>query len=138
MIVTEIAQEIGANVEGLDWSLAQGGNVFEDDLPQAPDVAAGVYHVGGDEPDSLLEYDRPTLQITVRGDTDPQTATVLWGRLYSYLHGLRNKALPGGTWLVSCLAIQSAPVRVGPDENGRHRYNLNLQLEIRNPTAQRT
>lgn len=133
-LVTGLAQAIGDEddgVEGLTWSLADGGNVFEEASPDSPDVCVSLYATGGPEADSLLPFDAPTVQIIVRGDTDPTTASDLWDKVYSFLHGKRYTTLPDGTFLVYALAVQSSPIAMGPDTSGRYRFSMNLRTEIR-------
>lgn len=120
------------------WKIGAGGTIFLEDLPQAEDspaVMVGIYSTGGPEADSLLGYDAPNVQLIVRGTLDARSALSKWDAIYNELHGLRNIILPDGTYLVYCLAVQSAPVRMGPDQNGRHRFSLNLRTEIRNVTT---
>lgn len=123
-------------VDGLEYSLT-GGNVFLEALPQQPDVCVALKSYGGPPPDSGLPYDSPIIQILVRGDEDPKTATDLWYAIYSVLHGAVNVDLPDGTRLVAALVQQSAPINIGPDANGRHRFSMNVRLEVVNATAHR-
>lgn len=142
MIVDGFARAIGNDggfpgVEGLTWALAAGGNVFLK-LPSQPNRAVAVFPSGGFEADSKLPYSRPTLQVFVRGDEDAMWALEMWQKIYARVQGMRNVTLPDGTYLVSCLAMQSGPVYVGQDANGRYQFSLNLMLEIRDPTTERT
>lgn len=138
--VTGLAMAIGAasgGVEGLSWQETGGGNVFEEHMPQEPDVAVSLASAGGPEPDSLHPYHQASVQVTVRGDDDPQTAKDLWQAVFDYLHGKRNAELPDGTYLVWCLAAQGEPIRIGADDNGRHRFTMNLRCEVRRPSTHR-
>jgi hypothetical protein len=132
-----IARWLGANVTGLSYSLTAGGNIFVDELPSDPDRCVAVFSQGGEEADSALPYDAPNVQIIVRGDSSPQWALDTWAAIYSKLHALRHVTLPGGTELVYALVQQSAPVRLGTDQNGRHEYSMNVRAETLNPTAER-
>jgi hypothetical protein len=114
------------------------GNVFVEHLPQAPGLVVGIFSSGGPEGDSLEPYDVPSVQMQLRGaDKDPRPILLVWYALYSHFHGLRNKTLPDGTYLVYSLATQSSPVRIGPDDNGRAQYSLNLRCEVRSSTEHR-
>lgn len=138
MILDGIARLLDAEIASLTFNeTAAGGNVFVDTLPQAPDVSVGIYHAGGYAASSLHPEDLPTPQIVVRGTRDPRTAVDLWYAIYSVLHARRNVTLPDGTYLVYCLVVQSGPVRIGPDENGRQQYSMNLECMVANPTSQR-
>lgn len=142
-LVSGLAQAIGneaderGSVEGLVYSEAAGGNVFEAFLPDKPDRCVAVLPSGGYEADAKLPYDRPSIQIIVRGDDDPVWALDTWQAVYSAVVALRNYTLPDGTYLVSALPIQSGPIHIGPDDSGRYQYGLNLECEIMNPTTER-
>lgn len=129
------------SVAVLDYNENAGGNAFIDDLPaatQSDGVTVGFFHTGGDEADSGLPYDSTAVQVLVRGTKDARVAIDLWYAIYSQLHGLSNVTLPNGDYLVAAIVIQSSPVRIGPDENGRHRYSMNLRCEVINPTEHRS
>jgi hypothetical protein len=144
-LVSGIAMLIGGegdlrgSVTGLNWQEGAGGNVFEGFLPSGPNRCVAVLPSGGYEADAGLPYDRPSIQIIVRGDDDPVWALDTWQKVYSALVALRNVTLPDPdeTYLVSCLPIQSGPVHIGKDDSGRFMYGLNLETEIRNPTEER-
>jgi hypothetical protein len=141
-IVTGMAQAIGneagfSGVPGLNWEIGSGGNVFEGFLPARPNKIVAVLPSGGYEADSGLPYDSPSLQIIVRSDEDPVWALDMWYAVYNRVQGMANVVLPDGTYLVSCIAIQSGPVHIGKDEAGRFQYGMNLQTEIKNPTEER-
>lgn len=112
-----------------------GGNCFIEKLPQEPEVAVALYNRGGDPSDSKLGYVRPTIQVIVRGGADPRPAFEWAQQVYDALHGLRNLTLPGGTWLVSCLGLQSGPVSLGRNERDQYEYSLNFQTETKHVTA---
>jgi len=131
LTASALAQYIGSTVPGLSWSLGEGGNVFEEQTPPEPDIIVGVYSVGGGEVLTHEPFREPNVQLIVRGNEDPQSALNLWHLLYNYLHGLRLVQLPDNVWLVSCVVVQSAPIRIGPDENGRYRFSMNLRMETR-------
>lgn len=142
-LVSGLARLIGGegdargSVVGLNWEEGFGGNVFEGFLPEGPDRCVAVLPSGGYDADAGLPYDKPSIQIIVRGDDDPVWALDMWQSVYSALQALRNVILPDGTYLVSCQAIQSGPVHIGKDDSGRFQYGLNLETEILNPTAER-
>lgn len=125
------------NVAGLTYSESPGGNVFVGYLPSAPNRCVAVLPSGGYEADAGLPYDRPSIQVIVRGDDDPVWALDTWQLVYSALVALRNVTLPDGTYLVSLLPIQSGPIHLGKDDSHRYQYGMNLESEIRNPTAER-
>jgi hypothetical protein len=138
MIADLVAQELHAR-ELVDYRPdAAGGDCFLDDLPSVPAAAVGVYGRGGLPADAGLGYDEPSVQVVVRGaSADPRPPHARARAIYDALHGLHHHALPGGTFLVSCAADQSDPVRIGPDTDGRHQYGLNFTLDVRAATQHR-
>lgn len=113
------------------------GNAFIGRMPSSPDQAVMLMSTGGFEADSELGYDNPTFQVLVRGTQDPRVAHAKAQDIYSALHGLGPITLPDGTRLVSCVGIQSGPVGIGSDSNGRYEFSLNFQAEIRSLTTHR-
>lgn len=113
------------------------GDCFIAVLPASPDRVVALFPAGGAAPDPALGYDTAALQIVVRGTQDPRTASERAEAIYGALHGLRSTALPGGVWVVLCRAMQSGPVWVERDANGRHVMSLNFELEVRHVTAHR-
>lgn len=140
-LTSGLAQAIGAEsggVAGLKWALTGDDvNVFEEEMPTEPDTAVALYSTGGFEADSKLPFDSPTVQVVVRAGQNPQTAIDLWWAIYDYLHALRYTTLPDGTFLAWAIAQQSSPIRLGTDDNGRHRFAMNLRCEQRRASTHR-
>lgn len=137
MISDAIAQQIGATVTGLSYSTT-GGTVFVDHLPQTPDLCVAVYSVSADEPDARLPYDPVQFQVVVRAkNNELGAAFTKMDAIYSALQGLRNTALPDGTYLVFALALSASWFPMGEDENGRPRYSMDFRGETLNPTTER-
>ncbi|MEU9606152.1 minor capsid protein [Streptomyces sp. NPDC048057] len=114
------------------------GNCFLESMPSAPDtVVVLTLYDDGTEPDSLLPYDEPRMQVRVRGGRDPRVSRALCSRIRSELHGLGPVVLPDGTTLILAVALSGAPGSLGVDANQRHEHVANFRLEIRNPTAHR-
>jgi hypothetical protein len=138
VIVEGIARQIGANVAGLSYSLTNGGNVFEEDMPQEPDLAVAVYSAGGPAPSARRGEDEQDVQLIFRSDPESAVAASnLWYAVFDHLHALRNATLPDGTLIAWALVQQSAPIRLGNDENGRMRYSMNVRCDVRRPSGQR-
>ncbi|MEU6756974.1 minor capsid protein [Streptomyces sp. NPDC046685] len=113
------------------------GNCFLESMPSTPDTAVTLtIYDDGTEPDSLLGYDEPRMQVRTRGTTDPRTSRQLNARIRSALHGLGPVTLPNGVELILSVSLQSAPGSIGADENRRHEHTCNYRMEIR--TARRT
>ena len=137
MLAVEVAQRLAANIADLTFSLTSTGNVRIGSMPTSPDLAVGIWPTGGPESSTKTGYDERGLQVRVRGTSDPRTGYDLGVAIYDDLHGMEYVTLPGGTLVVSAKGIQSEPVSIGEDAQGRHEYTLNFRLEVRNPTPNR-
>ncbi|MGY4990903.1 minor capsid protein [Streptomyces nigrescens] len=112
------------------------GDLFIESMPPAPDCAVGLWLYGGEAPDARNAYDRPRLQVRVRGGPDPRTSRARCWAIYSALHGLAGAGLADGTWLVLA-AARSTPAPMGPDSTGRHEHVVNFDLDVSAPTSHR-
>lgn len=115
-----------------------GATICLEQMPSTPDelISLTIYDGGATEPDSLLGYDEPRMQVRVRGTTDPRVSRARALAVYSELHGLGQITLPDGTYLILAVALQ--PVfSLGTDENRRHEHAFNLRAEHRSVTAHR-
>ncbi|MFF9844613.1 minor capsid protein [Streptomyces sp. NPDC013740] len=114
------------------------GDCFIETMPSSPDeaVALTIYD-DRVEPDSLLPYDEPRVQVRVRGTTDPRVSRRRCAAIRSHLHGLGPVILPDGTNLILSISIQAAPGSIGVDDSGRHEHVCNFRMEIRQPTVHR-
>jgi len=114
-----------------------GDTFIEDMPPQTPDQAVSLTIGGGSEADSLLPYDEPLVQIRVRGTADPRVSRDRCAKIRSALHGLSDRLLPGGVYLVLAVAVQPAPQSMGQDDLNRHEHVFDLRCEILNATDNR-
>lgn len=124
MLIDEIA----------DYLAAQGVGTVEVDLfvghlPAAPDTALAVFATGG-FPAGSYPLDEPTIQVRSRS-ASLVTAYERLAQVYAALQGLHHITLPGGTWLLNCLGMQSAPTGLGRDEADREEFVLNFRLVVR-------
>lgn len=117
---------------------APGGDLFLEDMPPTPDeaVALTIYD-DGREPDSLLGYDEPYVQVRVRGTSDPRVSRRRCAAIRDELHGLGPLTLPDGTELILSVALQNAPASLGIDQLGRHEHVANFRMEVRNISTHR-
>lgn len=110
------------------------GNVFMDTLPPTPDLAVGVYTSGGRRPAVRNAVDYPNVQLIVRGTRDPRGAHELARDIFDAFMPARGfdrtELVAGGAVVLSARAVQSEPVHIGVDENGRHRYSVNIELTV--------
>lgn len=110
------------------------GNIFQDVLPAEPDEAVMVKGTGGFPRDMwLTDYFEPTVQIIVRGTRDPRIARNLIDEIIDVMGTLgAMKFVSDGDWyVIKCQAVQSSGIHIGPDDNNRHRFSVNFELEIK-------
>ncbi|WP_425829294.1 minor capsid protein [Streptomyces fractus] len=112
------------------------GDCFIETLPPAPDEAVCLSLYGAGAVDARNGWDERSVQVRVRGTTDPRVSRRRCELVYSALHGLAGTSLPGGIWLVLAAAT-AAPASMGIDERGRHEHVVNLRLDIEAPTLNR-
>ena len=67
-----------------ETAAAPGGDCFIDNMPSEPDeaVALSTYD-DAREPDSLLGYDEPRVQVRVRGTRDPRVGQFMKDKVFS-------------------------------------------------------
>jgi hypothetical protein len=109
------------------------GDIFLMAMPTTPDSCITIYPRGGLQSDDKLGYDSPSVQIIVRGTENPSAAAILAETIYDTLHGFHHERFVavGGYYIVNCIGEQSAPTHIGVDENRRHEFSLNFQLDIK-------
>ncbi|MFJ1708574.1 minor capsid protein [Kitasatospora sp. NPDC088346] len=113
------------------------GDTFIETMPQSPDRAVQLSLYGAGEPDALNGWDERALQVRVRGTADPRISRARAEAIYEALHGLAGIELPGGTWLVLCVA-QQTPSPIGIDATGRHEHTVNFRLDVEATTNRPT
>lgn len=100
--------------------------VGNDFIAGNPDDCAYVRITGGPPPKEWSSVAYPSFQVVVRSK-DPVTAETKANALYEGLHG-KTEFTAGITRVVKCLADQSAPWYLGPDEGDRALYSVNFTL----------
>lgn len=105
--------------------------------PSHPDRVVVLTPYGGSEADAQLGYDEPHVQLRVRGTDDVSAAFGAALAIYDDWHGLGPIVVPTGHEVMSIVGLQSGPVSVGWDDNGRYAHTLNFRVEWRNNTDNR-
>lgn len=115
-----------------------GGDIFIEHLPDSPSSAIALMSTGGpEEPGVRHPFDTRSFQVLVRGGVDPRPAKTRAEAIYNALQGLTGVTLDDGTYVVGIGAIQPGPIRVGQDQNNRHRFSLNFWARVRAYTEHR-
>lgn len=134
-MIDEIMQYLANNITEIDYdATGTTGNIFDNVLPSAPDKAIMVESTGGFSRDMRnTEYFEPTIRILVRGDQDPRTAKSLANNIIDTIGTLGNdKFISSGDWyVIKSQAIQAMPINIGRDDNNRHRFSCNFELEVK-------
>lgn len=140
-----IAYAVAVDIAGLGLgtlSEVEGGDVFVQNMPSEPDEAVAVSSYGGQPQQTKAPTDLPLVQVRVRGTKhDPVTPYERARAIYSALNCRDNTLIAAGTvheaWVIGCTAIQSDPISLGADENGRHEWAVNFAYRTAAPTTHR-
>jgi len=132
---SEVMQRLANNISEITYDeTGINGNIFQDNLPAEPDIAVMVQGTGGFPRDMwLTDYFEPTMQIIVRGTRDPRVARNLLDKIINEIGVLgEEKWIATGNWyVVKCQAIQPMGIYIGPDDNNRHRFSVNFEMEVK-------
>ncbi|MFI9387772.1 minor capsid protein [Kutzneria sp. NPDC052558] len=121
-----------------EYRPAGGGTIFLAAAPDAPDAVLALTRAAGAQADPKLPYDEPVLQVRVRGSAhDPVGPEAAAQAVYDALHGLGNRAMPGGTWLVLGVGTDGGPVYAGRDDNARDLWDVKFRMELHRPVGNR-
>jgi len=100
------------------------GDLFIHQMPDSPDACISVHDTGGFDPE-VNDYNKPTVQIRVRGDKMGYQAA--WDKakeVRDTLHTLHNEVF-GGTRYIQIM-LQGDITDIGNDEKGRPLLVLNF------------
>lgn len=128
MIIAELAQYIHDNQLGVYDPDGATGNIYLELMPEAPDDAIAVYSTGGMSADVTTSVSRPAAQILVRGAGGPIVVGAIAWAIHRLFDNLTSVRLSGGTRVMLCQCRQSEPISLGPDENDRQQYSINLMM----------
>lgn len=108
-------------------ALVFGTDLFVSEMPDTPDECVVVYDSGGDDSDPHITYERPTIQIRVRGNKGAYTDTYdIVNNIKTILHGLTGEILNSaryiGIWIVGDI------LSLGQDDNKRPIFSINFRL----------
>ena len=138
MLASEVAEWIGSNITSCSFdTTGVSGNVFISTMPDKPDTLVMVSEYGSTS-DDRNPFDDISVQVRVRGTRDPRVSYNIAKEIYDELHGLTNTVLiSDGTRIVKVVA-QNTPIDIGRDDNLRHEWTVNLQIEVRNISTNRS
>jgi hypothetical protein len=134
-MLDEVMQRLANNITDITYDeTGINGNIFQDNMPAEPDIAIMVQGTGGFPRDMwLTDYFEPTMQIIVRGTRDPRVARSLVDEIIAEIGVLgEEKWITSGNWyVIKCQAIQPQGIYIGPDDNNRHRFSVNFEMEVK-------
>ena len=102
-------------------------DLFISEMPDIPDECVCVYDTGGYEPEANFVYERPTVQVLVRGSKgDYVTAHNLTQSIRDVLHGLANHTINAARYIgIWC---ESDIMSLGYDKNHRPMLSVNFRI----------
>ena len=134
-MLDEVMQRLANSITDITYDeTGINGNIFQDNMPAEPDIAIMVQGTGGFPRDMwLTDYFEPTMQVLVRGTRDPRTARSLIEKIVDEIGVLgEQKWITSGEWyVIKCQAIQPQGIYIGPDDNNRHRFSVNFEMEVK-------
>lgn len=121
-----IAQQVATAL-----GLTLGVEVFNGPVRPEPTRAVFCLVTGGITPEDIVEnsgesYHRPRVQIRVR---DAQQDFAGGEVFATSVRDAVHLQVPAG--YIECRAVESAPMYLGPDDQGRHEWSINVELLLR-------
>tara|TARA_B100000965_G_scaffold398181_1_gene415902 strand:- start:4849 stop:5265 length:417 start_codon:yes stop_codon:yes gene_type:complete len=138
MLASEVAEWIGTNVTSCSFdTTGVSGNVFISTLPSSPDTVVMVSEYGGIV-DDKNPFSDINVQTRIRGTKDPRVGYNIAKEIFDELQGLTNTTLiSSGKHVVKVNALNT-PIDIGRDDNGRHEWTVNFQIEVRDVGTNRS
>lgn len=122
---SEDLRDILAGTSSLALTFAT--NLFVSEMPSAPDNCVCVYDTGGFEPDSNFTYERPTVQIMVRGAKGAYfSAHEQAQEIRDVLTATINHTINGARYIA--IWCQSDVLSLGFDNNHRPMLSVNFRM----------
>lgn len=108
-----------------------GTNLFISEMPMTPDQCVVLYDTGGFNSEVNYIYERPTVQIRVRGNRGVYDSTYdLIKDIKDLLHGLTNEEINSARYIG--IWIEGDVLSLGYDDNQRIMFSVNLRIHRTN------
>lgn len=131
MLASEVAEWIGDNITNCSFDTSGvTGNVFISTMPSSPDTVVMVSEYGGTV-DDKNPFSDINVQARVRGTKDPRVSYNIAKEIFDELQGLTNTTLISSGSRVIKVVAQNTPIDIGRDDNGRHEWTVNFNIEVR-------
>jgi hypothetical protein len=121
-----------ASVDIKDFLVAAGVGTFGTDLfvseePQDPDAVVTVYDTGGFDSEASYEYERPTVQVRIRGAKGGYIAAANKAiAIKAELHGKYSETINNARYIG--IWMQGDILPLGDDEKGRPVLTVNFRI----------
>lgn len=122
------SEDIKDYLEGVSsLALTYGTDLFISEIPKEPDNCVCIFDTGGYDPEAQYIYQRPTIQVRVRGAKGEYLAAHEQAQaIRDELHGLHNETINGvryvGIWQEGDI------ISVGQDDNKRPNVTMNFRI----------
>ena len=138
MLASEVAEWVGANITSCSFDpTGVTGNVFISTMPSSPDTVVMVSEYGGIV-DDKNPFSDINVQARVRGTKDPRVGYNVAKEIFDELQGLTNTTLISSGKHVVKVNAQNTTIDIGRDDNGRHEWTVNFQIEVRDVGTNRS
>ena len=125
----DVIEILTSSTKGLD--LVLGTNLFQTFMPESPDMCVAVIDSGGYDSQSNYIYERPTIQVLVRGTVwGHPTAYTHIKQIQNILHDLHGEVWGGSKYIG--IWAQGDVLQLGYDESNRPILSLNFRIHRTN------
>jgi hypothetical protein len=102
-------------------------DLFIGQMPETPDACVCVYDSGGYPGEENYLYERPTVQVKVRGGRGGyKIAHELCQNIRDVLHGLHNVTVNSARYVG--IWVETDVMSIGPDELHRPHFTVNFRI----------
>ncbi len=111
----------------LSLTLTYATDLFIGEMPKTPNNCVCIFDTGGYDPESNYVYQRPTIQVRVRGAGGGYLAAHEQAQaIRDELHGLHNETINGARYVG--IWQEGDIISVGQDDNKRPNITVNFRI----------
>ena len=121
------SEDLASVIDTSAIGLSLGANLFVSQVPESPDECVALIDQGGFAPELNYVYEKPSLQVIVRGARGPYPpAYALAKAVADALHGLHGQTISGTRYV---LVYQESDIfSAGYDESHRPMLSVNFGI----------
>lgn len=122
------SEDIKDYLEGISsLALTFATDLFISEMPTTPDNCVCIYDTGGYEPEANYTYQRPTIQVRVRGAKGEYLAAHEQAQaIRDELHGLHNETINSARYVG--IWQEGDIISAGQDDNKRPNVTMNFRI----------